>query len=78
MELVSWEFKKFEACRQKGFIQLEWWEGTSCWDGEYTHEAWVVGRNIVVHALIKHIVINPQVSMRKKYMVRISFTHKEW
>lgn len=72
---MSWEFKKFNACRERGFIRLQWHESASDLDLRYRHYALANGNKIALQAIIDHIILNAD-TMRKKFVVRLSFTHK--
>ena len=73
--MMKWELEQFEACGEKGFIHLDWTEGTDEITGIHAHSAWVLGHKIVLHVSVIHVIINPA-TLKKKYRISLMFRHK--
>jgi len=73
--LIGFEPEQFEACKRTGFIELEWSEGLNDVTGTYAHWAVLLGKKILIRAIVEHVIINPE-SGRKKYYTRLVLIHQ--
>jgi hypothetical protein len=75
MNILASDFRKYEACREQGFIHLDWQEVDDEIVGGHFHSAWVVGKKVVLHVSLEHKSYKLK-TQRKIYEVRLGFNFK--
>lgn len=75
MNITKWEYEQFEACREQGFISLEWEEEYCPITEQDRHRACIEGNGFLISAVIVHIK-QGQKSARESFEIVVYFSCK--